>query len=90
MPRFLLEGLCQAKPIITSNGPGCKETVLDKVNGFIVNQRDPNALANAMEKIFLLDNKNYRKMCLSSRKLVNERFSSDKIYEIIKRKLYKI
>ena len=65
-------------------------TVFDKINGFIVNPRDPSALANAMEKIFSLDNRNYQKMCLSSRSLVNERFSSDKIYEIIKKELYKI
>ena len=59
-------------------------------DGFVVSPRDPSSLANAMEKIFSLDNKNYQKMCLSSKSLVNERFSSDKIYEIIKRKLYKI
>ena len=35
VPRFLIEGLCQAKPIITTNCAGCKETVLDKINGFI-------------------------------------------------------
>ena len=90
VPRFLLEGLSQSKPIITSNCAGCKETVLDKINGYIVNPRDPSALANAMEKIFLLDNRNYQKMCLSSRSLINERFSSDKIYEILKKELYKV
>ena len=90
VPRFLLEGLIQSKPIITSNCPGCKETVSDKINGFIVNPRDPNGLANAMEKIFLLNSENYRKMCLSSKSLVNERFSSDKIYEIVKKELYRI
>ena len=90
VPRFLLEGLCQSKPIITSNSSGCKETVLDKNNGFIVNPRDPSALANAMEKIFSLDKRNYQKMCLSSRSLVKDRFSSDKIYKILKKELYKI
>jgi hypothetical protein len=29
-------------------------------------------------------------MCLSSKSLVNERFSSDKIYEIVKKELYRI
>ena len=90
VPRFLIEGLCQAKPIITTNSPGCKETVVDNINGFIVKPKDPKSLANAMEKIFLLENKNYRKMCLSSRALLDEKFSSDKIYEIIKKELYRI
>ena len=90
VPRFLLEGLSQSKPIITTNSPGCKETVLDNINGFIVNPRDPNGLANAMENIFLIDNENYRRMCSASKSLVKEKFSSDKIYEIIKKKLYKI
>ena len=90
VPRFLIEGLCQAKPIITTNCAGCKETVLDQINGLIVNPKDPTGLANAMEKIFSLDNRNYQKMCLSSRSLVNEKFSSDKIYKIIKKELYKI
>ena len=90
VPRFLLEGLCYSKPVITTNSPGCKETVVDGVNGYMVNPRDPYSLSLAMQKIFYLTIEDYNKMCLASRSMVDKKFSSDKIYDIVKTKLYKI
>lgn len=37
-----------ARPIITTDSPGCKETVVDGVNGFVVPVRDSRALVDAM------------------------------------------
>ena len=90
IPRFLLEGLCFSKPVITTNSPGCKETVVDGVNGYIVNPRDPKSLSVAMKKVFSLTEEQYQQMCLSSRKMVEKKFSSNKIYEIVKSELYNI
>lgn len=36
------------KPIITTNIPGCRETVDDEVNGFLVAVREADSLAEAM------------------------------------------
>lgn len=47
-PRTVLEAMAMGRPIITSDAPGCRETVEPDVNGFLVPVRDPEALANAM------------------------------------------
>ena len=46
-PRSTQEAM--ARPVITTDAPGCKETVIDGENGFLVLVRDPEALAQAME-----------------------------------------
>ena len=48
LPRTILEALAIGRPIITTNVPGCRELVIDGVNGFIVPPRDPDALAAAI------------------------------------------
>ena len=48
VPRSVLEAMAMARPIITTDSPGCRETVRDGVNGFLVPPRNPSALAEAM------------------------------------------
>lgn len=48
-PRVILEAMASARPIITTRTPGCKETVVDGVNGFFVPVHNAEALATAME-----------------------------------------
>ncbi len=47
-PRAALEALAMSKPVITTDAPGCRETVVDGDNGFLVAPRDAAALAHAM------------------------------------------
>lgn len=49
MPISVLQALAVGRPIITTETPGCRETVDDKVNGCLVAPGDPAALAAAME-----------------------------------------
>ena len=35
-PRTVLEAMAMGRPIITTDAPGCKETVKDGINGYIV------------------------------------------------------
>lgn len=49
MPPAVLEALARGRPVITTNVPGCKETVDERVNGCLVPPSDPVALAAAME-----------------------------------------
>lgn len=47
-PRVILEAMACARPIITTFSPGCKETVVDGINGFFVEQKNPKQLAEKM------------------------------------------
>jgi glycosyltransferase involved in cell wall biosynthesis len=49
MPRTVLEAMAMARPIITTDVPGCKETVIDGYNGFLVTVQDVDSLVNKME-----------------------------------------
>src|SRR6185437_16180268 len=48
-PRTVLEAMAMGRPIITSDAPGCRETVRHGWNGYLVPTRDSPALASAME-----------------------------------------
>lgn len=50
LPRSTLEAMAMGRPVITTDVPGCRETVVDGVNGFLVPPRDPAALAAAMRR----------------------------------------
>ncbi len=50
-PRCVLEAMAMARPIITSDAPGCRETVVDGQNGYLVKVGDSQALADAMMKM---------------------------------------
>ena len=49
LPRTILEALATARPVITTNLPGCRDAVEDGVNGILVAPRDATGLAAAME-----------------------------------------
>ena len=50
LSRVLLEAMAMAKPIITTDTPGCRETVVQGENGFIVPVKDDNLLFETMLK----------------------------------------
>ncbi len=47
-PRSVLEAMAMGRPIITTDAPGCRQTVRDGENGFLVPVRDVQALVQAM------------------------------------------
>lgn len=49
-PRTALESMAMGRPIITTDSPGCRETVINGENGFLVPVKNSNALADAMER----------------------------------------
>lgn len=82
MPRSVLEAMSIGRAIITTNVPGCKETVIPGKNGYLVEMQSSKELAFAMTKI--INNKNLiEKMGLFSRKLATERFNVHNINSIM-------
>lgn len=49
-PRTVLEAMAMGRAIITTDAPGCRETVIDGDNGFLVPIKDVKQLAIAMLK----------------------------------------
>jgi len=47
-PRTVLEAMAMGRPVITTDVPGCRETVVDGVNGFLIPKWDAQALAERM------------------------------------------
>lgn len=51
-PRTVLEAMAMGRPVITTDAPGCRETVVDEENGFLVQVKSVDALEHAMLKFF--------------------------------------
>ena len=78
VPRSCLEALATGIPIITFDSPGCKETVIDGINGFIVEKKDIKTLADRM--IWMIEHpSDVDNMAIESRKLAQNKFDVYKI-----------
>lgn len=73
VPRSIQEAMAKARPIITTDTPGCRETVVEGRNGFLVPPGDVQALAAAMRK-FIENRRLIESMGRESRRLAEERF----------------
>lgn len=73
VPRSTQEAMALGRPVITTDVPGCRETVIDSVNGFLVPRGDAFRLAEAMHR-FLSDPALIIQTAAQSRKLAEERF----------------
>ena len=79
MPRSVLEALSTGRPIITTDVPGCRETVIHKKNGLLVPVKDPAALANAMISLLEESEEAIKKMALESYLLAKNKFEIGKV-----------
>lgn len=78
VPRSTQEAMAMGRPVITTDVPGCRETVIEGKNGFLVPVRDSRALADAMEK-FIMNPQLVGVMGQASRDLAEARFDVRKI-----------
>lgn len=78
VPVSTQEAMAMGRPIITTDVPGCRETVLDGVNGFLVPARDADALAQKM-LLFIHQPELIAPMGQASRRLAEERFDVHKV-----------
>jgi len=73
LPRSTQEAMAMARPIITTDVPGCRETVNNGVNGFLIPARNADALAHAMLK-FIVNPDLIASMGKESRRIAELRF----------------
>lgn len=78
VPRSTQEAMAMARAIITTDMPGCRETVVDGRNGYLIPAQDVDALAAAMRN-FLVEPQLIATMGAQSRELAVERFDVAKI-----------
>ena len=74
MSNVLLEGAATGRPLISTNISGCREAVLDSVNGLLCNARDSGSLYNAILKILNISYEEKKQWGKQSRKLVEDTF----------------
>lgn len=80
LPKSLIEANAIGRPIITSNSVGCKETVIDGYNGFLIQPKDVDALTEKLD--LLISDKDLRvKMGKNARKYAEEYFSIEVVKE---------
>ena len=74
LSNVLLESCACARPIITTDRAGCREVVVDGVNGFVVKQRDSRDLIEKIEKFLSLSYEEKRAMGIAGREKVEKEF----------------
>lgn len=78
LPKTLLEAASCGLPIVTTNVPGCRETVRNGTNGLLVPVRDASALAEALARL-IVDSDMRRRMGKCGRALALGEFSQEQI-----------
>ncbi len=74
MSNVNLESAANGRPVITTNVPGCRETVDDGVTGFLVKARESESLINGVEQFLSLSYEEKQKMGLMARRKVEREF----------------
>lgn len=81
-PRTVLEAMSIGRAVITTDAPGCRETVIEGINGFLVLTRDASALAQAMFN-FIENPELIERMGSASRSLAEEKYDVHKVNAVI-------
>lgn len=81
-PRTVLEAMAMGRPIITTDAPGCRQTVVEGDNGFLVPVKSAEALARAMHR-FIDDPGLVARMGARSRLLAEEKYDVHKVNEVM-------
>lgn len=78
VPHSILEAMATGRAILTTDAPGCRETVKEGVNGFLVPIKNEEALANKM--IWMIEHpEEIHRMGEESYKYAKSRFNVEKV-----------
>ena len=80
VPRSTQEAMAIGRAVITTNVPGCRETVVNGKNGFLIPKWDVKALVQAMQ--YFIENPNeISRMGEESYQIALEKFDGEKVNE---------
>ncbi len=82
VPRSVLEAMASGRPIITTDAPGCRETVVPFKNGWLVRPGDVESLSEAMF-LCLRNCEATVKYGRASREIAEKRFDVQKVNKVI-------
>ncbi len=74
-----LECSAMARPIITSDIPGCREAVIDNKSGFLVTAQNGESLYSAMKRFILLTNSRRQAMGEAAREHIEKNFDKNTV-----------
>ena len=78
VPRSTQEAMAVGRAVITTDGPGCRETVVDGVNGFLVPRWSAQKLAEKM--LFIIEHpERLEKMGQESYRMAQETFDAQEV-----------
>ncbi|MCB0690717.1 MAG: glycosyltransferase family 4 protein [Saprospiraceae bacterium] len=88
LPRIVLEALAMAKPVITTDTPGCRETVFQNENGWLIPSRNTEALVECIENFLSLGHDKRHEMGNKGREfaesIFNDKLIARQIYDEVK------
>jgi len=80
IPKALLEAAASGRAIVTTDVPGCRDVVRQRINGILVAPKDSVGLANAIEEL-LKDTARRREMGRRGREIAVSEFSQEIVME---------
>jgi glycosyltransferase involved in cell wall biosynthesis len=89
-PRTLLEAISMAKPVLTTNVPGCREAIEDGKNGLLCQVRDSVDLAEKLKRMIALQDDELKRMGQKSREIAVKKFNEKIIIQEYRRALREI
>lgn len=85
-PRTVLEAMAMGRAVITTDAPGCRETVVDGDNGYLVPVQDMSALASCMTK-FVESPDRVAAMGARSRQMAEDKYDVHKVNAVMLREM---
>ena len=82
VPHTILEAMAMSRPVLTTDSPGCRETVEAGRNGWLVKPRDAGSLADGMLRM-LAEPEKLEPMGRQSRAIAEERFDVRSVNRVI-------
>ncbi|MEQ3636262.1 glycosyltransferase family 4 protein [Alcanivorax sp.] len=81
-PRTVLEAMAMGRAVITTDAPGCRETVVDGDNGYLVPVQDVTSLADAMIKLIASPDR-VSTMGTRSRQIAEEKYDVHEVNAVM-------